>query len=115
MEGCNFGAAGFFDRAQPGENLLSGHLMSSVVSEACPIEAGLRQALLEHRRAAEGRLDLADPRRHLRIADFYALALGLLPEQFLVDQFIQGLRAQALVKVGVADARHRPPLGLEVS
>src|SRR5690606_33024588 len=110
IECLYFGLARRVDRAELGIHLLGRHLVPGVISVLCPIETRLRQPPLENRRAAERSFDFPDMGRHLLIADDDAAALGLLPQQLLVDQFVQGLVAQALVQGRVADAGQRPAL-----
>ncbi|MNT55565.1 hypothetical protein D3C72_1928090 [compost metagenome] len=57
---------------------------------------------------------MIDLRVHLTVADLDALALGFLPEQFLVDQVIERLLAQTLVHAGVANTGQGPALCLQV-
>ncbi|MCY1250151.1 hypothetical protein D9M72_637580 [compost metagenome] len=88
--------------------------MAGVVGKAVAVETGIGQALLKAFACTQRLAQLIDLRVHLTVADLDALALGFLPEQFLVDQVIERLLTQAFVHAGVSYAGQGPALGLQV-
>ncbi|MNL11854.1 hypothetical protein D3C87_1327060 [compost metagenome] len=104
----------FADFGQFGKHLLGRQVTAGVFDVGRFIETGVLQASGEYLGTTEGLTCLVDLALHRGIADHHAAPDGLLPEQFFVDQGIQGGLAQLLVRLGIADAAQCAPLILQV-
>ncbi|MNE64241.1 hypothetical protein D3C80_1596450 [compost metagenome] len=96
------------------EHAAGGDLAAQVVGVGGLVEAGGLQAPLEGRRAGEAGRHRRAGAGHLGIVYGDGPALGLLPEQFLVDQLLQRLALEALVHRGVANLRDAAALLVQV-